>query len=119
MHTTSLSLLICTLAAGPLAAQWTQMSPATSPSARAGSAMTAAPGGNGCLLFGGSSLFTQLNDTWIYDGTTWTQLFPPASPPAKFYTDLAYDAARGVYVMYGGNSTYTSPGNNETWEFDG
>ncbi|MBL8727526.1 MAG: hypothetical protein JNM25_03775 [Planctomycetes bacterium] len=111
--------LLCAIAAGTLPAQWTPMSPASQPAARAGHAMAAHPFVDAALLFGGAGGFNTYNDTWRYDGTTWTQLFPATSPSYKFYTGLAYDLVRGVHVLYGGNATYTSQGVDETWEFDG
>lgn len=115
-------LAVLLVAAPTLSAQWVPLSPTTPPGARAGAGMASDPSTNSLLLFGGvggPSGFTLFNDTWRFDGTTWTQLFPATSPTAKFYTDLVHDSARGVYVMYGGNATYTTPGTNQTWEFDG
>jgi hypothetical protein len=119
MNRTFLPLLASLAAAGSLAAQWTQITPATSPAARAGHAMATNPITDTILLFGGAGTFVTYNDTWTYDGSNWTQLSPVNSPTAKFYTGLVYDTSRAVYVMYGGNATYTSPGVNQTWEFDG
>jgi hypothetical protein len=107
--------------AGTAVAQWAQLAPATSPPARAAAAMTYDLFYNRLVLFGGigGGGFTQFNDTWTFDGTTWTQQTPANSPPAKFYTDIVVDTTRAVCVMYGGNATFSSPGTNETWEYDG
>jgi hypothetical protein len=121
-HSTFLPVLACVAASGMLRAQWTPMTPATPPPARAAACMASNPATGTAVLFGGiggPSGFTQFNDTWSYDGTNWTQLAPPTSPSAKFATDLVCDVARQVWVMYGGNATYSAPGTNETWEFDG
>lgn len=119
MRTALPHLVASTLVLGTTAAQWVDVTPVGSPSARAAAGMASDPGSSTALLFGGASLFTVLSDTWTYDGNTWAQLFPPTSPTGKFDMGLAYDSLRGVYVMYGGNATYTNPGVNQTWEFDG
>jgi hypothetical protein len=114
-----LPVLVAAAGAASATAQWTQLTPPVAPPARSGAAMASDPSTNSAVLFGGSALFTQFADTWRFDGTGWTQLSPAVSPPAKFFADLVFDSGRGVYVLYGGNATYTSPGTNETWEFDG
>ena len=122
MKTAFPALLAAAVATTSLAAQWNQMSPTTQPAARTAAGMACNPFTNTLMLFGGyggTGTGTMFNDTWSYDGANWTQLTPPTSPTAKFYMDIVYDSSRGVFVMYGGNATYTSPGVNETWEFDG
>jgi hypothetical protein len=109
--------------AGTAAAQWAPIAPVTSPAARTAAAMTYDLFHDRLVLFGGVGRngpgTTQLNDTWTFDGTNWTQQSPANSPPAKYYADIVFDSARGVFVMYGGNATFSSPGTNETWEYDG
>ncbi|MFK7741571.1 MAG: kelch repeat-containing protein [Planctomycetota bacterium] len=100
--------------------QWSQRSPATSPSARVGAAMAFVPQNNGLLLFGGSTPLNS-NQTWVYDGVDWLQLAPASSPSARFGHSFVYDVARGVGVLYGGLATFISipPPTDETWEWDG
>lgn len=59
---------------------WTQVLPATSPSARRGAAMTWAAGSTDLILFGGEDSSGKRGDTWTWNGSTWTQRFPPALP---------------------------------------
>lgn len=114
------TLLVLLATATVAFAQWTQQSPATSPSARSGAAIEYVPQNGGLVMFGGISPL--INDqTWTFDGNDWTQLSPTTSPSARFGTQLVYDYARGVAVLYGGLATNISipPPNNETWEWDG
>ena len=96
---------------------WTQQSPATSPSARWES-MTAYDAATGqVVLFGGySSSAIGLGDTWTYNGATWTQQSPASSPSARRLAPMAYDAATGQVVLFGG---YTSAGVGDTWTYNG
>jgi hypothetical protein len=119
MNARFLTLAIGATLAGTASAQWAQLSPATSPPARAAAGMAYDIISDRLMLFGGAATFTQFNDTWIYDGTNWTQQSPATSPPAKHSMDIVFDHTRGVFVMYGGNATFSNPGTNETWEYDG
>jgi hypothetical protein len=47
---------------------WTEVTPAVSPSARSWAAMAGTE--DGVVLFGGQGL---RGDTWVWDGTSWTQ----------------------------------------------
>ncbi|MCA8963807.1 MAG: hypothetical protein H6838_18890 [Planctomycetes bacterium] len=121
MKNVSLGGLTLAIACSPLAAQWNQASPATSPSARSGHALCYDSTGNRALLFGGSAGFSTSNETWSFDGSNWTQLSPIASPTGKTGMELVHDPIRGVTVMYGSMSTsfFGGPSVDETWEFDG
>jgi hypothetical protein len=68
----SQSIPPCAVSCGTPAPNWTQLSPANSPSARYGSSMAYDPATGQMLLFGGSSSGGELNDTWDWDGTNWT-----------------------------------------------
>src|SRR5439155_6137813 len=51
---------------------WTQLFPATSPSARSGSAMAYDVARGRVVVFGGADVDgTPLGDTWTWDGATW------------------------------------------------
>ena len=119
MNPRFLSLAIGALAAGTATAQWAQLTPATSPPARGSAVMAGDLIGNRLVLFGGVAGLTNYSDTWTYDGSTWTQQSPATSPPSRFASDMVFDSTRQVFVMYGGNATFTSPGTNQTWEYDG
>ena len=101
-HRLSLPALALALAS-PLAAQWGQQSPASSPSARSGHGMCF--DGSQVLLVGGTAGFSTSNELWAYDGVNWTA--QPALPNASGVTgvELVYDSLRGVAVLYGGLNT--------------
>jgi hypothetical protein len=103
-----------------LPAQWTQASPAATAGSRTSQAMAGDLAGN-VLMFGGTTSFSPLNQTWIWDGSTWAQLTPATSPSGRVQMEVVYDTLRSRYVVYGGWTTALSTGNanGETWEFDG
>ena len=49
--------------------------------------------GNRIVLFGGSSVYPQQDDTWQWDGTSWTLRALATKPPARAIHAMAYDAA--------------------------
>jgi hypothetical protein len=53
---------------------WTQQSPASSPSARYGAHMSYDVTSGALILFGGTNGSTVFNDTWKWTGTNWVQL---------------------------------------------
>jgi protocatechuate 3,4-dioxygenase beta subunit len=96
---------------------WVQLSPATSPPARASYAMAYDAAHGQIVLFGGISFNGFLSDTWVWDGATWTQKSPATSPPDRVYSSMAYDAAHGQIVLFGGRN---DGGNlSDTWVWDG
>lgn len=94
-------------------AQWTQVQPTVSPSARAGASISSDPAG-GVILHGGSSFRLQ-HDTWHYDGLTWSNLSPEHLPQG-ISRCAVYDARRARFVMLN-ESTNGSPFSH--WEWDG
>jgi uncharacterized protein (TIGR03437 family) len=119
-------MLLCCSAAGALldaqtSANWTRQIPQTFPSLRAGDAMAYDSAHGQTVLFGGTSLSgSDLNDTWLWDGSNWTQVFPQSSPPARHDHAMAYDSARGQVVMFGGTVAQNNPVElNDTWLWDG
>jgi len=67
---------------------WTQLSPATSPSARSGAAIAYDAATSQLILFGGlytnnSGEFVTSDKTWEWTGSTWTQLSPATSPSPR------------------------------------
>lgn len=98
---------------------WTQLAPATQPSARDLSNMAWCPNQNRVVLFGGrlgAGGFYN-DETWTWDGTIWTQESPGTVPGARYYGPMAADR-NGNVVMFGGLGT----GNvdlNDTWVWDG
>ena len=87
---------------------WTQLSPATSPSGRQGAGMVFDIARGLTVLFGGYddsearlvNAFRQ--DTWLWDGTSWTQQQTATMPERMQNPGLAYDAALQKIVMIGG-----------------
>jgi len=115
-------LLSASLAsAGPALAgggNWTQLTPAASPSARYGAAMAYDPGTGDLVLFGGQDANgAALSETWLWNGTNWVQAQPSASPPPLFYASMAYDASSGNVVLFGGEDGATI--SDRTWLWNG
>jgi hypothetical protein len=98
---------------------WTQLFPATSPSARDGAAMAYDPSIGKVILFGGFA--TGDNSTWTFDGSNWTQLSTTTSPPWRGGASMDYDPAIGQMVLFGGYGCGEELSNacNATWTFDG
>jgi hypothetical protein len=103
---------------------WTQLSPATSPSARGGAGMAYDPTTGTVVLFGGNDINgNALDDTWTWDGITWTQQSPPLSPPARIGQTMSYDPNQRRALMFGGNNgagglfsdTWVWNGSARTW----
>lgn len=99
---------------------WTQLTPATSPPARANAAAAFDESTNTMFLFGGVSATgtfgSTLQDTWSFDGTTWTELLPATVPPTFDFTSMSYDPYRARIVLLG----YRSSGATASvWEWDG
>ena len=95
---------------------WTERHPPEPlPTGRSGANMACGP--EYCILFGGRTEISSVDETWEWDGVVWTQLEVDPSPPAGTARPLAWDSTRNVFVMYVG-----SPGGmalEQTWEFDG
>ena len=106
---------------------WSSVSPTTAPSARAGASLVYVPAAGRVLLFGGNadlSATGNLNDTWVFNGTTWTQLTAPG-PSVRAFAAITYDAARGVAVLIGGTDGVAAGANvsgtslGDAWDFNG
>lgn len=97
--------------------QWTQLFPATSPSARLGHAMVFSPALGQIVMFGGNAdpFPTIVNDTWTWNGADWVLLHNGVSgaPTARTGHALAIDPVNGRILMHGGSS-----GASETWQFN-
>lgn len=99
---------------------WTNVTPATSPSARYSQAMTYDSAAGVVVLFGGTEYLAagSQDDTWTWNGAAWTLKTPNASPPKTSYHAMAYDSIRGRSVMFGGRDV-NDVFQNATWEWDG
>jgi hypothetical protein len=68
------------------------------------------------VLFGGSNLLGNLNDTWEWDGRAWAEV-ADTGPSGRTSFGMVYDDARQRIVLFGGSSGSGSLG--DTWEWDG
>ena len=96
---------------------WTQLSPAHSPSSRLSMGMAFDAARHEVVLFGGRSIAGDVADTWIWDGTNWTQLSPAHSPSPRDEAGMAYETGRDRVVLFGGYRTGGAL--NDTWIWDG
>jgi hypothetical protein len=117
----SATLLLISTVQFSIAQNWIQKVPATSASAREAHAMTYDSARHQVVLFGGdvNGAFTQLSDTWVWDGSTWTQKFPANHPSPRILSAMAYDAARQQVVLFGGSSNTDLAAVSQTWVWDG
>jgi Galactose oxidase, central domain len=114
-------LPVLTHASDPGSANWTKLSPATSPSARVYSTMAYDPVSKKIVLFGGFGQQMYLQDTWTFDGTTWSKQQTPVAPPARTTACMAFDKRTHKLVMFGGfdGKATKSAYLNDTWLWDG
>ena len=95
---------------------WVQRTPATSPVARFGHAMSYNPESGKVVLFGGNNTFR--SDTWEFDpagGGTWTQVVTGANtPPGRKGATMTHDGSR--VLLFGGENA--SGLLNDTWLWD-
>jgi uncharacterized protein YjdB len=89
------------------------------PSPREGAAMVYDAASNSIVLFGGTNSSGDLNDTWIWNGTSWTQVNVANPPPARYFDGqgLTYDSNSQTVVLFGGNTANGVLG--DTWTWDG
>jgi N-acetylneuraminic acid mutarotase len=96
---------------------WTQLTPATRPSARASAGM--ASRGSELVVFGGNPgapSTTPLADTWTFDGTTWTQ-HDVKGPAARVWPMMA-PLGDAVVVLFGGQD-FSEDDFGDTWSWNG
>ncbi len=101
---------------------WSQKSPAVSPSPRNFHAMAFDASRGVTVLFGGvDNTNLAPNETWEWDGVNWHNRVPAAAPPPLAGHAMAYDAARGETVIFGGLLSPALPLNlsAETWIWNG
>jgi hypothetical protein len=120
MRLSHLAFVAAFALSSPVAAEttWTQIQPATSPSARCEYGFAYDDTRNAAVLLGGSanlSFAAVNNQTWEWDGTNWA-LAPAGGPSARCDQAMAFDTVRDVIAIFGGyNGTYLS----DTWERSG
>ena len=102
---------------------WTELSPASSPSARAFAGFAYDPGSRQMVLFGGdsgTSTGEYLADTWSWDGADWT---PSAAsgPHGRILPAMATNVSTSTVMMFGGSTIVDAHGLaddlNDTWEW--
>ena len=98
---------------------WTQVSPASHPTARYGHAMTYDRAHSLAVLFGGFTSASSVGngETWLWDGADWNQVTPTPAPTGRANHSMVFDGARNQVVLFGGitNGVYL----NETWVWNG
>jgi hypothetical protein len=97
-------------------AVWRQLSPATTPPARANAAMAYDAARARVVMFGGTNQ-TLLDDTWEWDGSNWFLCPAAVAPSPRSDSAMAFDSARGLTVLFGGAvfQAYDA----QTWEWNG
>jgi hypothetical protein len=95
---------------------WTNMTPATSPSARSMHSMIYDSAYDRVVLFGGDDAVGYNNETWVYNLTdnTWTNMTTTGDKPSKRSGhSMAYDSAHDRTILFGGTA-----GGDETWVYN-
>src|SRR5438128_2015898 len=75
-------------------ADWTQRTPAHTPSKRVRAGMATDSAHGLVVLFGGWN-HVAFGDTWTWGGSDWTQQTPAHAPSARYDVGIADDAAQG------------------------
>jgi hypothetical protein len=116
-HVAFLLFVSAAWATGAPLVNWTQLSPATSPTGRSHVAMAYDPVNRDVILFGGFTGAAYSDETWAFDGATWTKINTPVAPPARAAAQMAYDSVSGKIVLFGGTDHLIDF--NDTWLWDG
>jgi uncharacterized cupredoxin-like copper-binding protein/N-acetylneuraminic acid mutarotase len=102
---------------------WTNMTPATGPSARShlsyqGMAYDAES--DRIVLFSGFHVTGVVFDTWTYDTdtNTWTDVTQATSPSAFVGHAMVYDTESDRVILFGGSNPITGNLIDETWAYD-
>lgn len=95
-------------------ADWTQVFPASAPSARQGAVMCYDRTSGYVLLFGGNTGSASF-ETWKWDGSDWTQLTPVNHPTARYGSQMAFDENLNAPVIFGGQNGLTHPTDTQRW----
>ena len=102
-----------------LSNNWFDKKPLINPGARNYFAMASINNDDKILLFGGSDLSNQYNDTWIYDlsDNNWTEISTSTAPSGRVFPTMAPVYNTDKIILYGGMNTTTAY-DNETWIFN-
>ncbi len=101
---------------------WNDITPGIEvPAARRGPSVAFDRARETIVLFGGiTDEFTNLNDTWIWDGREWSLVSTSTAPSPRGFASMTYDERRRRIVLHGG--IFQGPGGrslHDTWEWDG
>jgi hypothetical protein len=114
-----------------VAKTWTNVTPATSPTARRGTQLVYEAATDRMILVGGVDDNRFYNDTWAWSpgSRTWTKLNPSVSSAAgrtfigRGYPGAAYNSSTGRVTLFGGVGFPTGSSvvsdQNDTWELRG
>ncbi len=86
---------------------WTNVTPATSPSPRIAMAMAYDADQGVVVLHGGNDVDGVLNDTWELAGDTWQDVTTALAPPPSAYRSMTYQPMLGGCIMIGGAPAHT------------
>jgi hypothetical protein len=93
---------------------WTNRTPAVSPSPRASSHLVFDPTIGKMLLYGGATAGVSADDTWYWDGTSWERKTTTTTALGRNGHGLSFDASRNRAVVFGG---FVGAGQRgDTWE---
>ena len=100
---------------------WHERTPPISPRGRFGHAMAYDANRKLVVMYGGCSGTAttvarcdgELDDTWVWDGTTWARQFPAGRPLPLSGAAMVYSPEYGLVLMFGGTSGGFA--SNETW----
>lgn len=101
----------------PTSSTWTQMTPATQPSARIHSRLAYDILNSNLLMFGGRGAVGA--ETWSWDGVNWMLLNPTTVPPAREQANLETNWSTAQIVMFGGATGAASGVLGDTWIWTG
>ena len=95
---------------------WTKLTPAAFPPARAAATMDYVPAAHGLVLFGSDHGAT---DTWLYSSGNWSQLHPTANPSGRGYAVSAYDPVDQTELIgFGGAGGNVGSPLGDLWFFN-
>jgi hypothetical protein len=95
---------------------WTELTPASSPSARYRTQSVLDTTRRRAVVYGGYDGVQLLRDTWEFNGSDWTQVTTATAPVTATEALHGYDPVRKKFVLFGGyGGTFT----NQTWEYTG
>jgi N-acetylneuraminic acid mutarotase len=99
---------------------WTQQSPATSPTSRAFGHLANDPSTNQTVFFGGWDGSQDVADTWLWNGSSssWVKQSPVTSPPARELGGLAYSGGSQL-LLFGGFEASANKAVADTWAWTG